>query len=212
MSKACTQTLKWTEDWHASRRTRTQPDIILQLLKINLERSNFMFDNKWFLQTKGTAMGKCFSQRFCSSNEGWCIQEVLWRFNMALNALPKSDQRFKALGKKRFSSYKNKPILSKAQLSAAHQELEMFSSIYCWWQVCEWYKMLVKGFMYILYASMKIHSWFNGISYSACSLYQAQPQMQSLFLVNLMTPSSTSLMETSKTSYLWKFHPQAELV
>ena len=39
-----------------------QPDTeILELLKINLECNDFCFDDKWYLQIKGTAMGKRFT-------------------------------------------------------------------------------------------------------------------------------------------------------
>ncbi|PWA29263.1 hypothetical protein CCH79_00013957 [Gambusia affinis] len=44
-----------------------RPDkIIMELLKINLERNYFKFDDGWFLQTKGTAMGKRFSPAYAN--------------------------------------------------------------------------------------------------------------------------------------------------
>lgn len=45
----------------------TRPDeIIFELLKINLERNDFLFDDKWFLQIKGTAMGERFSPAYAN--------------------------------------------------------------------------------------------------------------------------------------------------
>lgn len=41
-------------------------DSILELLQINLERNDFIFDSKWFLQTKGMAMGKRFSPAYAN--------------------------------------------------------------------------------------------------------------------------------------------------
>lgn len=41
-------------------------NVILELLKINLERNDFMFDDKWHLQTKRTAMGKGFSPAYAN--------------------------------------------------------------------------------------------------------------------------------------------------
>lgn len=41
-------------------------DVILELLKSNQERNDFQFDDKWFLQIKGTAMGKTFSPAYAN--------------------------------------------------------------------------------------------------------------------------------------------------
>lgn len=44
-----------------------RPDTeILELLFINLSRNDFMFDKKWFLQTKGTVMGKKFAPAYAN--------------------------------------------------------------------------------------------------------------------------------------------------
>ena len=39
-------------------------DLITELLKINLEGNDFLFDDKYFLQIKGTAMGKIFAPSY----------------------------------------------------------------------------------------------------------------------------------------------------
>lgn len=39
---------------------------LLEILQINLERNDFQFDEKWFLQIKGTAMGKRFSPSYAN--------------------------------------------------------------------------------------------------------------------------------------------------
>lgn len=45
----------------------TRPDgIILELLKINLGRNDFLYGDEWFLQVKGTAMGKRFSPAYAN--------------------------------------------------------------------------------------------------------------------------------------------------
>ena len=39
-------------------------DLVTELLKINLDGNDFMFDDKYFLQVKGTAMGKIFAPSY----------------------------------------------------------------------------------------------------------------------------------------------------
>lgn len=44
-----------------------RPDLeILQLLYINLKRNDFEFNNQFYLQTKGTAMGKKFAPAYAN--------------------------------------------------------------------------------------------------------------------------------------------------
>lgn len=45
--------------------SRPEQDI-LELLHINLERNDFLFNDHWFLQIKGTAMGKRFSPSYAN--------------------------------------------------------------------------------------------------------------------------------------------------
>lgn len=39
---------------------------LLKLLEINLTRNDFVFDNRYYLQIKGTAMGKCFAPSYAN--------------------------------------------------------------------------------------------------------------------------------------------------
>lgn len=52
-------------------------DLITELLKINLEGNDFMFDDKFFLQIKGTAMGKIFAPSYADIYMSVWEQEAL---------------------------------------------------------------------------------------------------------------------------------------
>lgn len=57
-------TLTLTQTWaywqlkKGSGVSRTPLDLMIALLRLSLTRNDFMFNDSWFLQVKGTAMGK----------------------------------------------------------------------------------------------------------------------------------------------------------
>jgi hypothetical protein len=55
-----------------------RPDVsLLTLLRLVLERNDFEFDKKWYLQIKGTAMGKSFAPSYSNIFMGYWEQEGL---------------------------------------------------------------------------------------------------------------------------------------